>query len=382
MKQVINSERIPIKLWLDDIESGTLQQAKDLANLSVSEKWIAIMPDAHVGYGMPIGGILATRDVVVPNAVGVDIGCGMIAAQTSLVEDLPVESIKDILHLARSVIPVGFAHQKEPQRWDGFNHAPDVPIIQRELDSARRQLGTLGGGNHFLEIQRGDDGFIWLMVHSGSRNFGLQVAEEYHRQAREFCRKHGLALPTDDLAYLPLDSSPGEEYWQAMQFCLEFATANRRLMMERLSEIFLRVTGYPVQRTVTIHHNFASREKHFGRDLIIHRKGATQAFKGQEGIIPGSMGANSYITVGLGNEESFQSCSHGAGRRMGRKAAQRSLDLAEEQRKMKGIVYDLNTRRKLDEAPDAYKDIHRVMEEQQDLAKPVVKLQPLGVIKG
>jgi tRNA-splicing ligase RtcB len=167
-----------------------------------------------------------------------------------------------------------------------------------------------------------------------------------------------------------------------MQFCLEFATANRRLMMERLSEIFLRVTGYPVQRTVTIHHNFVNREKHFGRDLIIHRKGATQAFKGQEGIIPGSMGANSYITVGLGNEESFQSCSHGAGRRMGRKAAQRSLDLAEEQRKMKGIVYDLNTRNKLDEAPDAYKDIHRVMEDQQDLAKPVVRLQPLGVIKG
>ena len=178
MKQVINSERIPIKLWLDDIESGTLQQAKDLAKLSVSEKWIAIMPDAHVGYGMPIGGVLATRDVVVPNAVGVDIGCGMIAAQTSLTEDLPMGSIKDILHLARSAIPVGFEHQKEPQRWDGFNHAPDVPIIQRELDSARRQLGTLGGGNHFLEIQRGDDGFIWLMVHSGSRNFGLQVAEE------------------------------------------------------------------------------------------------------------------------------------------------------------------------------------------------------------
>ena len=379
--KVIDTERIPIKLWLDDIEPGALAQAKNLANLPFAFRWVAIMPDCHQGYGMPIGGVLATQEVIIPNAVGVDIGCGMNAARTSLTE-IDTATLKEIMQMARSTIPVGFNHQKENQPWNGFDRAPDAPIIQQELNSARKQLGTLGGGNHFIEIQRGDDGHIWLMIHSGSRNFGLKTAEAYHQIAKKLCERRQVELPDKDLSYLAMDSREGEEYFQAMSFCLDFARANRALMMARLSAIVSKVTGARIEEEVNIHHNYAAIENHFGRDVIIHRKGATKATKDLTGIIPGSMGTSSYIVKGLGNPQSFQSCSHGAGRKMGRKEAMRSLDLAEEQKKMQGIVHGLRTVRELEEAPGAYKNIDRVMEEQKDLVEIKVRLRPLAVIKG
>jgi tRNA-splicing ligase RtcB len=379
--KVIDTEKLPIKMWLDEIEGGALRQAKNLANLPFAFKWIAIMPDSHEGYGMPIGGVLAAERVIIPNAVGVDIGCGVVAAKTSLTE-IDLDTIKKIMGKSRDLIPVGFKHQKADQSWDGFDEAPDYSIIKKELSSARRQLGTLGGGNHFIEIQAGNDGHIWLMIHSGSRNIGLKVAGYYNKLAKSLCEKWHSGVTDKDLAFLPFDTDEGREYYDAMSFCLRFARANRALMMKRMLEIVSDITGAEMLDELDIHHNYAAIEHHYGKNVLVHRKGATKAGKGQRGIIPGSMGTSSYIVTGLGNPESFESCSHGAGRKMGRKEASRSLDLKEEQEKMKGIVHGLRSVKELDEAPGAYKDIDSVMENQKDLVEIVVKLEPLAVIKG
>ena len=379
--QTITSEKIPIKMWLDKIEPVALQQARNLANLPFAFKHIAIMPDSHQGYGMPIGGVLATEGVIVPNAVGVDIGCGMLASRLSI-KSLDLETIKYIVLEIKDIIPVGFDHQKSNQTWDGFDRAPDVEIIQRELDSARKQLGTLGGGNHFIELQKGDDGHIWVMIHSGSRNFGLKTAEEFHRKAKIVCHKDFPSLPDTDLSFLSIDSEEGRQYFNAMNYCLDFAAANRKMMMDRITEIIALETGAVVEEEIGIHHNYAALEDHFGKQVLVHRKGAIQAEEGQMGIIPGSMGSPSYITLGLGNPESFKSSSHGAGRRMGRSEAKRRLNLKEEQSRMKGIVHGLKSSRDLDEAPGSYKDIDEVMRNQNDLVKIRVALRPLASIKG
>jgi len=381
MQQVITTERLPIKLWLDNIDDGALAQARNLANLPFAYKWIAIMPDCHEGFGMPIGGVLAAEDVIVPNAVGVDIGCGMLAARTDL-RNVDKETLREVRIQIKQAVPVGFEHHKTAQPWQRFDLAPDIPIIQQELDSARRQLGTLGGGNHFIEIQQGSDGFIWVMIHSGSRNFGLKTATAYHNIARALCERKGYSLPDRDLAFLPIDTREGRDYYLAMNYCCDFARANRALMMERVMQILAVETGANRLEEINIHHNYAALEVHYGREVLVHRKGATKASLNLPGIIPGSMGSKSYIVKGLGNPASFESCAHGAGRRMGRKQAQRSLDLVEEQRKMEGIVHDLRSRDSLDEAPGAYKDINEVMRLQKDLVSIVATLTPLASIKG
>ena len=381
MQQVITTERLPIKLWLENIDDGALAQARNLANLPFAYKWIAIMPDCHQGFGMPIGGVLAAADVIVPNAVGVDIGCGMLVVRTDL-QRLDTETLLEICTQIKQAVPVGFEHHKTAQPWQRFDHAPDIPIIQQELDSARRQLGTLGGGNHFIEIQQGSDGYIWVMIHSGSRNFGLKTATAYHNIARGLCERKGYNLPDRDLAFLPLETHEGRDYYLAMNYCCDFARANRALMMERVMQILAAETGANRLEEINIHHNYAALEVHYGREVLVHRKGATKASLNLPGIMPGSMGSKSYIVKGLGNPESFESCAHGAGRRMGRKQAQRSLDLVEEQRKMNGIVHDLRSRDSLDEAPGAYKDINEVMRLQKDLVSIVATLTPLASIKG
>src|SRR5512133_2467675 len=251
--QTITTERIPIKLWASEIDDQAMQQARNLANLPFAFRWVAMMPDAHTGYGMPIGGVLATDGMVIPNAVGVDIGCGMAAVRTNLTI-ISTDELQDILALISTDVPVGFKHHPDPQPWDGFNRAPDIRIIQEELFSARHQLGTLGGGNHFIEIQQGDDGLIWLMIHSGSRNFGLKAANEYHHQAKNLCVRNKFSLPDADLAYLPIDSPEGREYFAAMNYCLQFAQANRALMVARCMDAVTAVTGGTAGYSVNIHH--------------------------------------------------------------------------------------------------------------------------------
>lgn len=377
----INSEKIPIKIWLDELDETTLEQAKNLANLPHAYKWIAVMPDAHPGYGMPIGGILATINTIVPNAVGVDIGCGMEAVQTSL-NKIDLNILKKITGEIRKLVPVGYNHHKTKHDWEGYNNAPNIDIIQKELENSRFQIGTLGGGNHFMEILQGDDDRIWIVVHSGSRNFGFKTAQHYHRQAIIYCRNNNISLPTEELAYFPLESQLGSEYFIAMSYCQNFAQANRNLMMNNIKNIFENNTVCSFTSPINIHHNFAAEEEHFGKKVIVHRKGAIRAFLGMKGIIPGSMGTPTYITKGLGNEESFSSCAHGAGRKLGRNEAIRTLDLKTEQQKMNGILGVPRTKKELQESPGAYKDIDKVMADQKDLVKILVKLSPLSVIIG
>jgi len=381
--------RIPIKSWCKTVEPGALEQAENLAGLNVTYKHVALMPDCHVGYGMPIGGVIGCLDAVIPNAVGVDIGCGMLAVETDLdARDMKTSLIKEIMGEARGVIPVGFEHHKQPQDWAGWKTAPvECSPVRQELESAKRQLGTLGGGNHFIEIQAGDDGLVWLMVHSGSRNFGLKIAEYYNHAAQRLCEKSDVELTSKDLAWLPRNSSEAGEYLAAMSFALRFAAKNRELMMERFSQIVCRRAHCRIGQEINIHHNYCAVERHFGREVLVHRKGATSANKGQMGIIPGSMGTPSYIVRGLGNPESFMSCSHGAGRAMGRNEACRRLSVEECDKAMAGIVFgrwSKGRRGELDlsEAPQAYKNIDDVISAQSDLVEVVTRLKPLGVIKG
>jgi len=388
MKFVNSDYGVPIKSWCEPIEDGAWAQAKNLANHVIAFKHIALMPDAHQGYGMPIGGVMACDHAIIPNAVGVDIGCGMIAAKTSLqAEELTTDHIKEIMGLVRGLVPVGFKHQERWQEWEGFSTPPESPVIKNQLDRARKQLGTLGGGNHFIEIQCGEDGNIWIMVHSGSRNFGLRIAKYYNDKAIELCERWKAPIPNKDLAFLPIGEPLAKEYIGAMNFALAFAKENRHRIMIAAIDSFNAITGGESEEVINIHHNYAQIENHFGRNVWVHRKGATSARKGELGIIPGSMGTPSYIVEGLGNPESFMSCSHGAGRCMGRMAASRNLKVEDCDKAMEGIVYgrwgkDRKGRIDLGEAPQAYKDIDYVINAQLDLIKPIVKLYPLGVIKG
>lgn len=283
----------------------------------------------------------------------------------------------------RDRIPLGFNHHNGAQSWFGFDKAPDTEIIQRELPSAKKQLATLGGGNHFIEIQIGDDGLVWVMLHSGSRNFGLKTAKFYHEIAINLCNRWRSCIPHKDLSFLPIEDKAAKDYMDSMNFCLLFAKENRILMMDRICEALTETVGsFEILNEYDVHHNYAVWENHFGKNVLVHRKGATRAFAGDIGIIPGSMGSSSYIVSGLGNPDSFKTCSHGAGRKMGRKEAKENLDLKEEITKMGNIIHGMRNTGDLDEAPGAYREISEVMSNQADLTKPVVKLLPLANIKG
>jgi tRNA-splicing ligase RtcB len=385
---------VPIKLFLSEVEDGALTQMDHLAQLPFVFHHVAGMPDMHQGYGMPIGGVMATKGYIVPNAVGVDIGCGMCAIRTSLfVGSLDIAIRKKIMGDIRKLIPVGFKHQKRSQ--NGMPRYKDttmvytnpLPIIDKHYDAAKKQLGTLGGGNHFIEIQEGSDGYIWIMIHSGSRNLGKQVADYYNKIAVEHNEKWLSQVPKNwQLAFLPFHGKIGQMYYHEMNYCCDFALANRKLMIDRVEEAMknhVDVTFYH-HDMINIHHNFAALENHFGENVLVHRKGATRAYKEELGIIPGSQGTASYIVKGKGNIESFKSCSHGAGRLMSRKKAKEKLNLQDEIRKLdeQGIVHGIRNKGDLDEASGAYKNIDEVMEHQMNLISVEVELKPLAVVKG
>ncbi len=383
MKRVIETERIPINLWLDDIEEGALKQAKDIANLPVSFSHIAIMPDSHQGYGMPIGGVLATEDAIIPNAVGVDIGCGMCSLRTNQ-KEIGRDRLKNILGTIRETVPVGFSHHDKQQekKWMPELHS-NLPIVEQEYQSALKQVGTLGGGNHFIEIQKGSDGHIWIMIHSGSRNIGFTVAKHYNEKAKKL--NEGRSDVPKDLAFFREGTEEFSLYIDEMNYCIEFALSNRKLMMERVKSAFQKeIPDTEFDDFINKPHNFASRENHFDRELIIHRKGATRAREGELGMIPGSQGAPSYIVRGKGNDKAFESCSHGAGRVMSRTKAKKTLSVEEESKALeeRGILHAIRHSSDLDEAPGSYKDIKEVMANQTDLVDIVIELQPLAVVKG
>ena len=395
--KICEGQNVPIKSWCNEPEEGAIDQARNLAKLPFIFKQVCLMPDTHQGYGMPIGGVIATKGVVIPNAVGVDIGCGMCAVKSSLT-DITTEQLKQILGGSkefqggiRGLIPVGFNHHKKTQDERLMPVASEYEfkkIVSREYQSALKQLGTLGGGNHFIEIQKGSDGYIWIMIHSGSRNLGYKIAKHYNEVAQKLCKKWYSNIPEykgeDGLAFLPLDTEEADDYMWEMNYALQFAYANRLHMLENAKKAFLNVVKCTFEKEINIHHNFAKLENHFGKNVVIHRKGATSAREGELGIIPGSQGTASYIVKGKGNIETFTSCSHGAGRKMSRKKARQTLNLEEEQKKLdnQGILHAIRHKNNLDEASSAYKDIDIVMEEQKDSVEVIVKLKPLAVVKG
>ncbi|HUT86201.1 MAG TPA: RtcB family protein [Elusimicrobiales bacterium] len=385
--QKIETNGLPIFSWCSKPERGALEQAENLAMLKFAFRHIVLLPDAHQGYGMPIGGVLATIDNIIPNAVGVDIGCGVRAVETSLTE-INSDTLKEICTQIKMATPLGFEHHKRPQGYmpklrDMQFDELDVPVVSREFSSADRQIGTLGGGNHFIEIQKSDTGNIWLMLHSGSRHLGFTVANHYNKLAKQLNEK--MSQPQyarHGLAFLPVKSKEFQLYLNEMNYCLNFAKTNRELMMKRIKEIFCVTTSAKILQEFDVHHNYAAKETHFGKEVFVHRKGAISAREGELGIVPGSQGTSSYIVKGKGNALSFNSCSHGAGRQMSRKGAVKNLSLEEEQKKLSGILHSVRSAKDLDEAPGAYKDIDEVMREQEDLAEIETALSPLAVIKG
>ena len=381
----------PVKIWTDEVEESAMRQIENLTTLPFLYHHLAIMPDVHAGMGMPIGGVLACTDAVIPNAVGVDIGCGMCAVKTNWkVSDITADVLrKQIMRGIRKRIPLGMDHHKQPQSEEFLPTGHDIDkmtIVKRRQISILHEVGTLGGGNHFIELQKDEDDNLWIMIHSGSRNLGKLVGDYYNNMAKVLNKRwFSVVSPDINLAFLPLKTNEFNDYWREMAYCVDFALCNRRLMMNRIEEVIAdALPGVEFEPMINIAHNYAAWENHFGQNVIVHRKGATLAREGTVGIIPGSQGTASYIVEGMGNPDSFCSCSHGAGRRMSRKTAIRELDMAAEVSMLesKGIVHAIRSQNDMQEASGAYKDIETVIANQLDLVKVKTKLLPVAVIKG
>jgi len=388
-EKIINGR--PVKIWTREIEETAMEQIENLTTLPFLYHHLAIMPDVHAGMGMPIGGVLACTDAVIPNAVGVDIGCGMCAVKTNWkVSEIPAEVLrKKIMKGIRERIPLGMDHHKEKQdaKYLPTGHDIDnMTIVKRRQESIMHEIGTLGGGNHFIELQKDEDDNLWIMIHSGSRNLGQRVGAYYNEMAETLNQKwHSVVSPEIRLAFLPRGSKEFVQYWDEMKFCIDFALCNRKLMMDWIEEVIAdELQGIEFEPIINIAHNYAAFEEHFGNEVVVHRKGATLASEGTVGIIPGSQGTASYIVEGLGNPESFRSCSHGAGRLLSRKAAIRTLDMNEEIERLnaKGIVHAIRCKDDMQEASGAYKDIEEVIANELDLVKIKTRLLPIAVIKG
>lgn len=398
----------PIKVWLeskDEIEDACMEQAINLSNLPFAFRHIVLLPDCHMGYGMPIGGVLAAEGHIIPNAVGNDIGCGIAFVHTNVPARLLNEIQTGNGTLAERIvgdimrtIPTGFNHQKKPQKstvLDEFEppSSPRMAALEKEIERAYHQLGTLGGGNHFIELQTDDEGKLGIMVHSGSRNIGLQICRAFNKEAQKINAKESSPVPRQwQLAHLATDSPEGKAYIKWMNMALGFARENRHLMMERVQAIvfdnlakYAGIGDVQLALDINAHHNYAARENHFGKDVWVHRKGAIRARQGEHGIIPGAMGSYSYIVKGKGNPESFHSCSHGAGRVMSRNEAIKQFDVQEVVEDLKARNVTLGKRKRSDVAEEsrwAYKDISEVINQQLDLMEPVLRLRTVAVVKG
>ena len=384
------NENVIARLWLplEKIESSALQQVYNMSRHPRLHKWVAIMPDVHTGIGATIGAVLPIREALIPAAVGVDIGCGMCSVKTSLKVDEVTKGMEKIHNMIVDRIPLGFEHRSNRQFKDVEKYA-DKDILTRSQAYKKfskhpvaPQLGTLGGGNHFIELQKDAENIVWIMLHSGSRNIGNLLASHHIKIARDLSRKEKRP-PTQGLDYIDEFSQEGEKYIEDMRFAMDFARQNRFVMIEIIKEVLRNCcSGVRFDPTINIHHNYAAREEHFGKRVWVHRKGATRVRSDITGIIPGSMATPSYIVSGKDNEDSYNSCSHGAGRTMSRREAKSRIDLDDFRRKMQGIYSNALSRAHIDEAPDAYKPIDEVIEAQQDLINITTKLHPIMNIKG
>ncbi|MGN0618157.1 MAG: RtcB family protein [Ruminiclostridium sp.] len=400
---------VPIRAWvnsMEDIEENCLLQAINLASLPFAHHHIALMPDTHTGKGMPIGGVIACKNVVIPNAVGVDIGCGMEFVQTNIPVSLLRETltgsgelIKMIIGNILRAVPVGFSRYKTPQpsavldraQSEIGKYSADEELIGY-IEESYLSVGTLGGGNHFIEIQQDEKGLACIMLHSGSRMFGNMIGQHFNRLAHSLNEKYFSSVPAEyNLPFLPVDTEEGQRYLSWMHLAMDFAYENRAVMLRKVKEIFAehieKYTGLHAEFSgeINCHHNYAALETHFGEEVWVHRKGAIHAQSGETAIIPGSMGSSSYIVKGLGNEDSFLTSSHGAGRSYSRTGAMERFSVQEVMNDLKNrnVVLGKNSKKDVaEECRFAYKDIDRVMENQRELTAPVKKLFTVGVVKG
>lgn len=399
---IVSEGSVPIKTWTRGvpIEEAAAKQLRNVARLPFIHQWVAAMPDVHWGIGATVGSVIPTVGAIIPAAVGVDIGCGMMALQTTLTaSDLP-----DNLREVRSAIEVAVPHGRTPrgrdrgawgtpptasmEAWSGLN--PRFEAIVAKNPAVRHSnhlshLGTLGTGNHFIEVCLDEVERVWFMLHSGSRGVGNKIGSYFIELAKKDMRKWFLNLPDEDLAYLPEGTEHFAEYVEAVEWAQAFAMTNRRLMMDAVVRAVGSVPGIPSfaveAEAVNCHHNYVAREHHYGKNVFVTRKGAVRAREGDLGIIPGSMGTRSYIVRGKGNPESFHSCSHGAGRAMSRAEARRRFTVADHERATAGVECrkDIDV---IDETPAAYKPIDAVMEAQKDLVDVVHTLRQVVCVKG
>lgn len=399
----------PIKTWLsgiDKIEESCIEQAYHLSNLPFIHKWVCLMPDTHTGKGMPIGGVIAAKNVIIPNAVGADIGCGMVFTATNIkykdIKDVKAGTatlVQSIIGNIMRCVPVGRDGYKQKQPSSVLDSALENmdkyevnPELTHLIEEGYFQTGTLGSGNHFIELQEDENGYLCIMIHSGSRHLGKEICDYFHNKARALNQTWYSQVPDEyRLAFLPVQTREGQQYLNWMQLALDYAFENLERMLDKVCDVVKeqieRYAGLSVSffGQINCHHNYAALENHYDANVWVHRKGATRVRQGELAVIPGAMGSYSYVVEGKGNPESFCTSSHGAGRAYSRSGAMQKftteqviVDLKE-----RGVI--LGKRKKNDVAEEcrfAYKDIDEVMAQQSDLVTPVRKLKTVGVVKG
>lgn len=401
--------RFPVKVWLENIEqleANCLEQAYHLSQLPFIHKWVCLMPDTHAGRGMPIGGVIAAKDVVIPNAVGVDIGCGMDFIPTNIryddIREIQTGNgivIQSIIGNIMREIPLNTERHKTPQESKVLDRAMQemekyeadeelVPFIE----DGYFQVGSLGGGNHFIEVQEDQGGYLGIMIHSGSRHLGKTICDYFHNKAKELNRKWYSEVKEEyRLAFLPVSSKEGQQYIHWMNLAMDYAFENRERMLDKVCSIVKEVvekhTGITVEfgQEINCHHNYAALENHYDANVWVHRKGAVRVREGEMAVIPGAMGSYSYIVEGKGNKDSFCTSSHGAGRNYSRTGAMQAFSVEKVMVDLKEQGVVLGKRKKNDVAEEcrfAYKDIDQVMAQQLDIVTPVRKLKTVGVVKG
>lgn len=401
--------RFPVKVWLEDfskLEESCLEQAYHLSQLPFIHKWVCLMPDTHTGKGMPIGGVIAAKDVIIPNAVGVDIGCGMDFVSTNIrVEDIrKIQTgngslVQAMIGGIMRGIPLNTERYRVPQeskvldlaKREMEKYAENAELTEL-IDDGYFQVGSLGGGNHFIELQEDQQGFLCIMIHSGSRHLGKAICDHFHQKARELNRRWYSEVKEEyHLAFLPVSSREGQQYINWMNLALDYAFENRERMLHKtcatVKELIEKHTDHTVEfgEEINCHHNYASLENHYHENVWVHRKGATRVREGEMAVIPGAMGSYSYVVEGKGNKESFCTSSHGAGRSYSRSGAMKAFSIEQVMVDLKEQDVVLGKRKKNDVAEEcrfAYKDIDQVMEQQQDMVTPVRKLKTVGVVKG
>ena len=394
--QEISEGRVPVKVYSGEMEPAARQQLVNISNLASVHPHVAAMPDVHLGIGATVGSVIPTLRAIIPAAVGVDIGCGMIATRLSLeAEDLDEKSLKKIFDQISRDVPVGFKQHDERDARDSAARPfekklkkikqkhPEIEKRVGKHSSWVRQMGTLGGGNHFIEVCLDEADRVWVMLHSGSRGIGNAIGTYFIELAKKDFQKNEIQLPDRDLAYFPEGAQHFDDYVEAVGWAQEYARANRAEMMDLVLEALRRqlpsfeVTG----EAINCHHNYVERETHYGEQVWLTRKGAIRARAGDLGIVPGSMGTRSYIVRGRGSAESFHSCAHGAGRRMSRNQAEKQFSVADLIEQTKDVVCRKD-KGVLDEIPGAYKDIDEVMANQSDLVEVVHTLKQVVCVKG